>query len=261
MLILALPCCNFCAAFSRNGPRINARLQGRQKNEMHLAGISVRGWSSERSGGAQAQSFADLGKSLTPTGATRAGNADGTIPAWTGGLHGTPPGWHQGDERPDPYAREKPLFSITSSNAARYADKLSAGTLGMLRTLPTFRADVYPTHRTFAAPQFIYDNAIANASRAHLTHDGQDVEGALVSVPFPIPHNGNEAIWNHILRWRGMGASRTMAIAITTPQGDYSIQKWIERIFLPYDIPGYPNDRRMDSMYWSEVVSRRVSRG
>ena len=206
-------------------------------------------------GGALAQTVADLGKSLTPTGAIRAGNAEGTIPAWTGGYYGVPPGWHQGEERPDPYGREKPLFSITAANAARYADKLSDGTRGMLRTLPTFRADVYPTHRTFAAPQFIYDNAIANATRTHLTHDGQDVEGAAVAVPFPIPHNGNEAIWNHILRWRGMGASRTMAIAITTPQGDYSIQKWIERIFVPYDIPGYPNDRRMDSMYWSEVVS------
>jgi hypothetical protein len=205
--------------------------------------------------GANAQTAADLGKSLTPTGAIMAGNADGSIPAWTGGLTGAPPGWHQGEQRPDPYASEKPLFSITASNASRYQDKLAAGTLGMLKTLPTFRADVYPTHRTFAAPKFIYDNAIANASRAHLTHDGQDVEGAAVAVPFPIPHNGNEAIWNHILRWRGFGASRTMALAITTPTGDYSLQKWIERIFLPYDIPGYANDRRMDSMYWSEIVA------
>ena len=100
---------------------------------------------------ARAQSVADLGKSLTPTGAIRAGNADGTIPAWTGGLHGIPPGWHQGDERPDPYALEKPLYSITAANAQHYADKLAAGTVAMLRTLPTFRADVYPTHRTFAA--------------------------------------------------------------------------------------------------------------
>ncbi len=204
---------------------------------------------------ALAETAADLGKSLTPMGAIRAGNADGTIPAWTGGYYGVPQDWHQGEERPDPFAQEKPLFSITAANAARYADKLSAGTQGMLRTLPTFRADVYPTHRTYAAPKFIYDNAIANASRARLVHDGQDVEGAQIAVPFPVPHNGNEAIWNHILRWRGMGASRTMAVAITTPQGDYAIQKWIERIFLPYDIPGYSNDRRMDSMYWSEVVS------
>jgi hypothetical protein len=204
---------------------------------------------------ADAQSVADLGKSLTPMGAIRAGNADGSIPAWTGGLVGAPAGWHQGQTRPDPYGAEKPLFSITAANVSRYQDKLAAGTVAMLRTLPGFRVDVYPSHRSFGAPQFIYDNAIANASRAHLIHDGQDVEGAQVAIPFPVPHNGSEAIWNHILRWRGFGASRTMAIAITTPTGDYALMKWIERIFFPYDIPGYDNGRRMDSMYWSEVAA------
>jgi hypothetical protein len=208
-----------------------------------------------RPAAADAPSIAELGKSLTPMGAIKAGNADGSIPAWTGGLAGTPAGWHQGDTRPDPYGAEKPLFSITAANVSRYQDKLAAGTVAMLRTLPGFRVDVYPSHRTFAAPQFIYDNAIANASRAHLIHDGQDVEGAQVAIPFPVPHNGSEAIWNHILRWRGFGASRTMAIAITTPNGDYSLQKWVERIFFPYDIPGYDNGHKMDSMYWSEVSS------
>ena len=33
---------------------------------------------------------AQLGKTLTPTGAEKAGNKDGTIPEWTGGLT-TPP--------------------------------------------------------------------------------------------------------------------------------------------------------------------------
>ena len=202
-----------------------------------------------------AQTAADLGKSLTPMGAIRAGNADGTIPPWTGGLSAMPAGWHPGDPRPDPYGNERPLFTITAANAARYQDKLAAGTLAMLRTLPGFRVDVYPSHRSFAAPPFIYDAAMANATHAHLTADGEEVEGAHVTVPFPIPHNGAEAIWNHILRWRGFGASRTMALAITTPTGDYALQKWIERIFLPYDIPGYDNARRMDSLYWSEVVS------
>lgn len=36
---------------------------------------------------------ARLDKDLTPVGAERAGNADGTIPPWTGGLTEPPPGW------------------------------------------------------------------------------------------------------------------------------------------------------------------------
>ena len=110
---------------------------------------------------AQAQTPADLGKTLTPMGAIKAGNADGTIPAYTGGYTTPSPGWKPGDPRPDPFASEKPLFSITASNVDKYADKLAAGTIAMIRTLPGYHVDVYPTHRTAAAPQYIYDNAIA----------------------------------------------------------------------------------------------------
>jgi Protein of unknown function (DUF1329) len=124
----------------------------------------------------------------------------------------------------------------------------------MLRTVPGYRVDVYPTHRTFAAPQFIYDATIANATRAHLVNDGQDVAGAQIGVPFPIPHNGNEAIWNHILRWRGTEIVRQVSTAITTPTGDYSLQRWLEKIYLPYDVPGLNNPKKWDSMYWQEVL-------
>jgi hypothetical protein len=152
---------------------------------------------------AHAQTVADLGKTLTAMGAVKAGNADGTIPAYTGGYTTPAAGWQPGDPRPDPFASERPLYSITAQNVDKYADKLAAGTVAMVRTLPGYHVDVYPTHRTAAAPQYIYDNAIANASHAHLSANGQDVEDAKLSIPFVIPHNGNEAIWNHILRWRG----------------------------------------------------------
>ena len=39
---------------------------------------------------------AQLGKTLTPTGAEKAGNKDGTIPEWTGGLTTSPPGFKPG---------------------------------------------------------------------------------------------------------------------------------------------------------------------
>jgi hypothetical protein len=203
---------------------------------------------------ARAQTAADLGRSLTPTGAIRAGNAAGTIPAWTGGIGAPPRGWVAGMPRRDPFAAERPLFSITAQNVTQYEDKLSAGTAAMIRTVPGFHADVYPTHRTFAAPQYIYNNAIANASRARLANDGQDVEGAQLSVPFPIPHNGNEAIWNHILRWRGSELLRTVDTVVTTPTGDYSVERWMEKIYIPYSIPGLDNSRKWSSMFWMEMV-------
>ena len=204
---------------------------------------------------AAAQTAADLGRSLTPMGAIRAGNADGTIPAWTGGIGTPPPGWSPGDQRVDPFAHERPLFSITAQNVAKYENKLSAGSAALVKTLPGYRLDVYPSHRTFAAPKYIYDAAIANATRAHLANDGQDVEGAALAVSFPIPHNGNEAVWNHILRWRGTEIVRSVVTAITTQTGDYTLERWLEKIYLPYDIPGLDNSRKWDSMYWQEVTA------
>ena len=193
------------------------------------------------------------GPGLTPTGAIRAGNADGTIPAWTGGLVG-----ERSNKpirfRPDPFAAERPLFSITAQNVDRYADHLAAGTMAMIRTMRGYRVDVYPSHRTFAAPQFIYDNAVANIGRARLVHNGEGVEGAALSIAFPVPHNGAEAMWNHTLRWRGTQIVRTIDNMISTPGGDYSLQKWHEEIMFPYNTPGFANTRQWDSLFRSEVL-------
>jgi hypothetical protein len=148
---------------------------------------------------------AQLKTTLTPMGAERAGNNEGTIPPWTGGYTTIPPGFKNGGRRPDPFADEKPLFSITAKNMAQYADKLTDGTKAMLKRYPdSYRLDVYPTHRTFAAPQWVYDNTFLNATRAKLVTGKEGImpEGAYGGTPFPIPHNGAEIMWNYNLRWK-----------------------------------------------------------
>src|SRR3990167_8464228 len=142
---------------------------------------------------------------LTPLGAERAGNADGSIPAWTGGMTTPIPGDKPGGRRSDPFQNEKPLFTINASNAAQYADKLTDGTRAMLAKYPdSYRLDVYQTHRTAAAPQWVYDNTLTNASRARIDNDV--VVGAFGGIPFPIPTSGAEVMWNHLLRWRAPAA-------------------------------------------------------
>lgn len=143
-----------------------------------------------------------LNSELTPLGAERAGNADGTIPAWTGGYTTVIPGEVKGGRRGDPFKDEKPLFSITASNVAEYADKLSEGSRAMLAKYPdSYRIDVYKTHRTAAAPDWVYKNTFQNATRAHL--NGDVIEGAFGGIPFPVPKTGAEVMWNHQMRWRG----------------------------------------------------------
>jgi hypothetical protein len=70
-----------------------------------------------------------LGTTLTPVGAEKAGNKDGTIPEWTGGLTTIPAGYKKGSNlRVDPFANEKPRLVITGKDMAAHADKLTEGT-------------------------------------------------------------------------------------------------------------------------------------
>ena len=106
-----------------------------------------------------------LGTTLTPIGAERAGNKDGTIPEYTGGLTTMPAGFERGKPRVDPYANEKPRLTIDSKNMAAHADKLTAGTQELLkRYAATMRVDVSPTHRPVVFPKRILDNTAKNAS-------------------------------------------------------------------------------------------------
>lgn len=143
---------------------------------------------------------AKLKSELTPFGAEKAGNKDGSIPAWTGGYSTANPGDKPGGTRGDPFKADKPLFSITAKNVGQYADKLADGSKAMFKKYPDYRIDVYPTRRSAAAPQWVYDNTFKNATRAKM--NGDVVEGAFGGIPFPIPKTGAEVMWNHILRWR-----------------------------------------------------------
>ena len=66
------------------------------------------------------QEAAQLGKTLTPVGAEKAANKDGTIPEWTGGTTSAPAGWKSGQKRIDPFAADKPLFAIDATNVDKY---------------------------------------------------------------------------------------------------------------------------------------------
>jgi hypothetical protein len=157
----------------------------------------------------------DLKSTLTPLGGLRAGNAEGTIPAWTGEMISLPADYQPGTPRPDPFAGEAKLFSITAANLATYQDKLTKGSLYLLQNDPDYRLDVYPTHRTAVAPQYVYDYTYKNATTAQLTPDGNNLSGAYGGTPFPIPTTGKQVIWNHILRWTGT--------AIVDSEGTYQV--------------------------------------
>lgn len=142
-----------------------------------------------------------LDQHLTPIGAERAGNADGSIPAWDGGYRpaaATP-------TIADPYSADQPLQRIDASNMAAFTQWLSPGTQAMLRQYPqSFFLMLYPTHRSAAYPEEIYEQSRQNAAQISLNSDGNGLQGQYLSgVPFPIPQRAEEVLWNHVTRYRG----------------------------------------------------------
>src|SRR5690606_26066164 len=144
-----------------------------------------------------------LGRDLTPIGAEAAGNADGTIPPWEGGITTPPAGYQPGQHHPDPFADDRPRFTVTASNLAEHRDQLTAGQIALLEAYPTYKMVVYPTRRSASFPTRIYQATREIAPQAQLVNDGSGVAGAIRGIPFPVPTNGLEVIWNHLLRYRG----------------------------------------------------------
>jgi Protein of unknown function (DUF1329) len=176
---------------------------------------------------------------LTPLGADPKGNEAGTIPPWTGGITEWPAGFKDGDRQIDPYADDKILFTITAANAAEHADKLSAGQLAMFQRYPnTWKMNVYPTRRSASYPQRIYDWAVKNATTAELAEGGNGVRNAAESVPFPIPKEGLEVIWNHLMRFRNDTVLREYASIAPTAGGEYTVVTVKEQILFPYSAQG-----------------------
>jgi hypothetical protein len=162
---------------------------------------------------------ARLGRELTPVGAERAGNAQGTIPAWTGGLTEPPPGWEPGDPRVDPFADDKKRFSIDGSNVAQYADKLSPGQVALIQQYDGYRMDVYPTRRSCAYPDWVYDASRANATTAELDAEQVYLAKGWHPVLFPVPKSGAEAIWNHQYAFLTEGKIENYATMSPTKSG------------------------------------------
>jgi hypothetical protein len=146
-----------------------------------------------------------LGTTLTPMGADPKGNADGTIPAYTGGLTKPPAGYKNDDVRINPFAGEKPRLVITKDNYKQFEAKLTHASRELFARFPDFRMNVYATQRTASFPKVVLDNSIKNATKAKTVENGLGVADVLPGTPFPIPKTGEEAMWNHLLRYTTSG--------------------------------------------------------
>jgi hypothetical protein len=184
------------------------------------------------------QEAAKLGQELTPVGAERAGNKEGTIPEWTGGTTATPAGWKAGQKRVDPYASEKPLFSIDASNVDKYRDKLTEGQFAVVKQIKGYRMDVYPSHRTCGFPDFVYERTKTNAKEAKVAANGWGLEkGIGAAVLFPIPKQGVEAMWNGKVRYMGEGRIEHYATIFSAKGSDFTPLVQDQWTWVPFHSP------------------------
>ena len=203
-----------------------------------------------------ADQAAKLGGELTPVGAEAGANADGSIPAWSGGMKSAPAGYKSGTRYTDPFGSDKPKFVITKANVEQYKSKLSAGQLSMFNNFgDSYKIPVYETRRTFANPQFIYDATKKNATSATLGGDGEALVGAVTGIPFPIPANGHEVIWNHKVRFRDISATRWNNQFAVTSGGAYNQVKIQEDVKFSYSREGIkPEDLNNIILYFLQVT-------
>ncbi len=163
-----------------------------------------------------------LGKDLTPVGGETAGNKEGTIPAWDGGIKSPPSNYKLGDFHPDPFAADKPTLTLNQGNYKDSAAKLSVGQQAMFAKYPSFRMDIYPTRRSASFPERIYRTTKANAVAAKMIGEGAGVDNVAEGFPYPIPQNGFEVIWNHKLKFKGVAVRRWGNQAAPTASGAFT---------------------------------------
>jgi hypothetical protein len=173
---------------------------------------------------------------LTPMGAIRAGTANRFIPAWEGGLAAPVKGWEPDRPHPDPFFEDSHWFVVERAEIDRYKVRLSWGLRELLRRSERFEVPVYPGHRSAAAPLAVYNAAIENRRTAKLSENELVVTGARVAVPFPEPKSGAEAMWNHLLRWRGGTMVRLERMVLPDKYGKLNIRLFREDLESAYGL-------------------------
>ncbi|TNC80443.1 MAG: DUF1329 domain-containing protein [Oleiphilus sp.] len=203
-----------------------------------------------------AEEAAKLGNELTPIGAEKAGNAAGTIPAWDGGLKEIPAGFKSGEPYIDPFAGEKPLFTITKENMAQYADNLSDGQKAMLNAYDTYKMPVYKTHRIVGYNDDIVEFSKKNALNTEMIDGGNGVKNVVGVNPFPIPSVGLHLVWNHIMRFRGGSFERVSVQVTPTQSGEYTPIRFFEEFSERYYLRDFEASKDPNVMfYFKQIVT------
>ncbi|MFK9083271.1 DUF1329 domain-containing protein [Pseudomonas neuropathica] len=198
---------------------------------------------------------AALGKTLTPMGSEMAANADGSIPAWSGGLASNAGTVDSKGGYSDPYAADKPLFTITAQNLAQYQKFLSPGQIALFKRFPdSYKMNIYPSHRSANLPQEVLAASRDNVARTSMADGGNGLHDYARGIPFPLPTEGLEVIWNHMTRYRGGSYERISSAALVRENGATSYVRNQSLINFADTVGGLESGSNILFMFKSRVL-------
>lgn len=210
-------------------------------------------------------------EALTPLGAPMVGNADGSIPPWTGPKNYTdtqralryktivemPRDKLDGLISPAEMQQDKPLFTITRDNLDQHKAFLTPAQQFMFQRFKDYKMPVYPSRRTAFYSDAYNEASMKNATTAKL--EGTDnISGARLGIPFPFPKNGAEAIWNHKLHYRGGSLRRFQNQLLVHPDASFTVTRVQEDVLFLYanlQNPGTTDGDRPLYMYRGETLA------
>src|SRR5690554_3250863 len=198
-----------------------------------------------------------LGNTLTPVGAEKAGNAAGTIPEWTGGLATNAGKQIERGFWENPYKNEQPEFVITAQNYQEHKEHLTPGQVALFERYPeTFRMPIYKSHRSVGLPQAVYDQIKQTAGQASLVNGGDGIDNFTHgSFAFPIPKAGGEVVWNHLTRYR-KNIERSYVQAMPQTNGSYTLIKFQEHVAYPQFMPDVDLEKAANTLvYFKQRVN------
>jgi len=211
--------------------------------------------------------IARLGQDLTCVGAEKVGNADGSIPEWSGKWLGVPPHVNftgTGAHPIDPYPDDKPLFVITAQNMAEHEARLSDGQKELFAKYPdSFRMPVYPSRRDFRMPDSVCQATLENARSAKLVSDGEGIEATTGGIAFPFPQTGLELLWtSSFYTYRPWTEELTSDNAYVLADGKVNWGQVKSRNLAPHLKPGHVGPQAgQSSFYFNETLKPQRDRG
>jgi hypothetical protein len=115
--------------------------------------------------------------------------------------------------------------------------------------------DVYPSRRDIEYPKYVLDNTIRNATSCKAVNNWLKLEGCYGGIPFPIPKNGYEVMWNHLLHYAGHAYTGSGQSTLTPADGK-AVLTGASSVTQQYDYydPNNSKPNPSDILFWKANI-------